>query len=37
MEGHIDDRKVKKAIENIKDNCLYVKILGSYPYRGIND
>ncbi len=37
MEGHIDDRKVKKAIENIKNNCLYVKILGSYPYGGIND
>ncbi|MEW6162479.1 MAG: prephenate dehydratase [Nitrospirota bacterium] len=32
MEGHIDDRKVRKAIDNIKDNCLYVKILGSYPY-----
>jgi len=34
MEGHIDDKKVKKAIESIKDNCLYVKILGSYPYGG---
>jgi chorismate mutase/prephenate dehydratase len=34
MEGHIDDKKVKKAIENIKDYCLYVKILGSYPHGG---
>lgn len=34
MEGHIDDRKVRKAIENIKDSCLYVKILGSYPHGG---
>jgi chorismate mutase/prephenate dehydratase len=32
MEGHIDDRKVRKAIDNIKDSCLYVKILGSYPH-----
>ena len=34
MEGHIDDRKVRKAIDSIKDNCLYVKILGSYPHGG---
>jgi chorismate mutase/prephenate dehydratase len=34
MEGHIDDKKLKKAIENIKDYCLYVKILGSYPHGG---
>lgn len=34
MEGHIDDRKVKKAIDSIKDVCVYVKILGSYPYGG---
>ncbi|MDP2755805.1 MAG: prephenate dehydratase [Nitrospirota bacterium] len=34
MEGHIEDKKVKKAIENIKDYCLYVKILGSYPHGG---
>jgi chorismate mutase/prephenate dehydratase len=31
MEGHIDDKKVMKAIDNIRDSCLYVKILGSYP------
>jgi len=34
MEGHIDDRKVRKAIDNIRDSCLYVKILGSYPHGG---
>jgi chorismate mutase/prephenate dehydratase len=34
MEGHIDDRRVRKAIDNIKDSCLYVKILGSYPHGG---
>jgi chorismate mutase / prephenate dehydratase len=31
MEGHIDDKKLKKAIEGMKENCLYLKILGSYP------
>ncbi|OGW37345.1 MAG: chorismate mutase [Nitrospirae bacterium RBG_13_39_12] len=35
MEGHIDDKKLRKAIDNLKDNCLYLKILGSYPYGGI--
>ena len=34
MEGHVDDKKVRKAIDSIKDNCLYVKILGSYPHGG---
>jgi chorismate mutase/prephenate dehydratase len=34
MEGHIDDKKVRKAIDNIKDSCLYLKILGSYPHGG---
>jgi chorismate mutase/prephenate dehydratase len=35
MEGHTGDKKLKKAIDNLKDNCLYLKILGSYPYGGI--
>jgi chorismate mutase/prephenate dehydratase len=35
MEGHIEDKKLKKAIDNVKDNCLYLKILGSYPHGGI--
>ncbi|MEC4675626.1 MAG: prephenate dehydratase [Nitrospirota bacterium] len=35
MEGHIEDRKLKKAIESIKEGCLYLKILGSYPQGGI--
>jgi chorismate mutase/prephenate dehydratase len=34
MEGHIEDRKLRKAIETLKDNCLYLKILGSYPHGG---
>ncbi|MBE0425393.1 MAG: prephenate dehydratase [Nitrospirae bacterium] len=35
MEGHTDDKKLSKAIETVKDNCLYLKILGSYPHGGI--
>lgn len=31
MEGHVEDKKVKKAIDDIKDICLYLKHLGSYP------
>jgi len=34
MEGHIEDKKLRKAIEAVKDNCLYLKILGSYPHGG---
>jgi chorismate mutase/prephenate dehydratase len=34
MEGHIDDKKLRKAIDNMKDSCLYLKILGSYPQGG---
>jgi len=32
IEGHIEDRKVRKALDGMKENCLYVKILGSYPH-----
>jgi len=35
MEGHIEDKKLRKAVEAVKDSCLYLKILGSYPYGGI--
>lgn len=35
MEGHIEDKKLRKAIEIVKDNCLYLKILGSYPHGGV--
>lgn len=31
MEGHIEDTIVKKAIDEVKKECLYLKILGSYP------
>lgn len=34
MDGHIEDKKLKKAIEQLKEHCLYLKILGSYPHGG---
>lgn len=35
MEGHIEDKKVKKALDSLKEDCLYLKILGSYPQGNI--
>ena len=31
IEGHMDEERVKKAMEDIKGRCLFMKILGSYP------
>ncbi|HEU5124234.1 MAG TPA: prephenate dehydratase [Verrucomicrobiae bacterium] len=30
-DGHKQDRKVAKAIEELEQECSYVKVLGSYP------
>ncbi len=35
MEGHVEDKKVKKAIDALKAECLYLKILGSYPQGNV--
>ncbi|KWT87248.1 prephenate dehydratase [Candidatus Magnetominusculus xianensis] len=32
MEGHIEDKKVKKALEEVRKHSVYLKILGSYPH-----
>ena len=37
MEGHVEDKKVRKAIEGVKEGCLYLKILGSYPFGEASD
>ena len=34
LEGHTDDEKVSKAIEGLKKECLFLKVLGSYPKSG---
>lgn len=31
IEGHMEEERVKKAIEEIKSRCLFMKVLGSYP------
>jgi chorismate mutase/prephenate dehydratase len=31
VEGHVAEERVKKALEEIKSRCLFMKILGSYP------
>jgi chorismate mutase/prephenate dehydratase len=31
MEGHVEDKAVRKAINDVKKECLYFKVLGSYP------
>jgi chorismate mutase/prephenate dehydratase len=30
-EGHVEDRRLSKAISNLGEHCSYVKVLGSYP------
>ncbi|HTR44931.1 MAG TPA: prephenate dehydratase [Thermodesulfovibrionales bacterium] len=36
LEGHMDDKKLKTAIEKVREHCLYLKILGSYPSGDTN-
>jgi chorismate mutase / prephenate dehydratase len=31
MEGHIEEKRLSRAIEAVKEECLYMKHLGSYP------
>ncbi len=31
IEAHIEDRKMKEALENLADSTNFIKILGSYP------
>jgi chorismate mutase/prephenate dehydratase len=31
MEAHVEEKRVKKTIDQVKKECLYLKILGSYP------
>ena len=34
MVGHIEDEKVANAIEILKKDCMFLKVLGSYPKSG---
>ena len=31
IEGHIEEERVKKAVEEVNGRCLFMKVLGSYP------
>ncbi len=31
MEAHADNKNIKKALHEVKKECLYLKVLGSYP------
>jgi chorismate mutase/prephenate dehydratase len=31
IDGHVSDRKVAKALEQLGEHCDFVKVLGSYP------
>jgi chorismate mutase/prephenate dehydratase len=31
VEGHINEERVNRAVEEVKGRCLFMKILGSYP------
>ncbi|MDI6785625.1 MAG: prephenate dehydratase [bacterium] len=36
LQGHIEDQNVKKALFVLKENCIILKILGSYPAANAN-
>lgn len=31
LQGHIEDEKVRRALEKLEPQCLFLKVLGSYP------
>lgn len=31
LDGHIEDKKIKDALSELDELCLYLKVLGSYP------
>ena len=31
MNGHIENKKLQRAVEEVKQSCLFLKLLGSYP------
>lgn len=31
LQGHIEDEKVKRALEKLEPQCVFLKVLGSYP------
>lgn len=31
FDGHIEDKKVRNTLDKINENCVFLKVLGSYP------
>ena len=31
LEGHIEEPRIQRAIKKLERNCLFIKVLGSYP------
>jgi len=31
MSGHVEDANVKKALSELRKECRFFKVLGSYP------
>jgi chorismate mutase / prephenate dehydratase len=31
LEGHLEEDRLKKALEEVRGRCLFLKVLGSYP------
>jgi prephenate dehydratase len=31
MEGHASDPRVQRALESLREECIFLKVLGSYP------
>ncbi|MEW5766040.1 MAG: prephenate dehydratase [bacterium] len=37
FQGHVEEDKVKKALNKLKEECLFLKVLGSYPRESMPD
>ena len=35
LKGHQEDAKVRAALKKLKEECLFLKILGSFPATNI--
>ena len=36
FDGHLEEERVKKALEELSENCVFLKVLGSYPKASQN-
>ena len=32
FNGHREEPKIRKALNQLEERCVFVKVLGSYPY-----